>query len=210
MRAAPPIDNQPIIDQLSIDVDGHLGAQGIGGVHDHADEDRVPISARVPPDISRFGSTSRCAMSGERPAQSGFEADFAGSEARLAGVVRPGEPSSVIFRMTRRAEAYLVMEEAMTRRPPKLAALLTSLVLAAATAVVGSGPAAAGEGGSLRAESGQHVEGAEESVGGDLAVVEDDDSITVDDLRSLVAQFEATGEVTYAGARRDGVSTPLR
>jgi hypothetical protein len=67
---------------------------------------------------------------------------------------------------------------------------------------VGSGPAAAGEGDSLRAESGQHVEGAEESVGGDLAVVEDDDPITVDDLRSLVAQFEATGEVTFAGARR--------
>jgi hypothetical protein len=94
------------------------------------------------------------------------------------------------------------MEEAMTRRTSPRIAGLASLVLAAATAVVGSGPAAAGEGDSLRAESGQHVEGAEESVGGDLAVVEDDDPITVDDLRSLVAQFEATGEVTFAGARR--------
>jgi hypothetical protein len=94
------------------------------------------------------------------------------------------------------------MEEAMTRRTSPRVAGLASLVLAAATAVVGSGPAAAGEGDSLRAESGQHVEGAEESVGGDLAVVEDDDPITVDDLRSLVAQFEATGEVTFAGARR--------
>ena len=90
----------------------------------------------------------------------------------------------------------------MTRRTSPRIAGLASLVLAAATAVVGSGPAAAGEGDSLRAESGQHVEGAEESVGGDLAVVEDDDPITVDDLRSLVAQFEATGEVTFAGARR--------
>jgi hypothetical protein len=95
------------------------------------------------------------------------------------------------------------MEEAMTRRTsPRVAGLLASLVLAAATAVVGTGPAAAGEGDSLRAESGQHVEGAEESVGGDLAFVEDDDPITVEDLRSLVAQFEATGEVTFAGARR--------
>jgi hypothetical protein len=95
------------------------------------------------------------------------------------------------------------MEEAMTRRTPKLAALLASLVLATATAVVGIGPAAAGEGDSLRAESGQHVDRAEESVGSDVAVVEDeDDPITVDDLRSLVAQFEATGEVTFAGARR--------
>lgn len=90
----------------------------------------------------------------------------------------------------------------MTRRTPKLAALLASLVLATATAVVSTGPATAGEDDSLRAESGQHVDGAGESVDGDLAVLEDDDPITVDDLRSLVAQFEGTGEVTFAGARR--------
>jgi hypothetical protein len=96
------------------------------------------------------------------------------------------------------------MEEAMSRRTASnVAALLASLVLATATAVVGSGPAAAGDGDSLRAESGQHVDGAEESVGSDVvAVGEDDDPITVDDLRSLVAHFEATGEVTFAGARR--------
>jgi hypothetical protein len=94
------------------------------------------------------------------------------------------------------------VEEAMTRRTPKVAALLASLVLAAATAVVGTGPAAAGERDSLRAESGRHVDGAEKPESRDAAVVEDDDPITVDDLRSLVAQFEATGEVTYAGARR--------
>jgi hypothetical protein len=106
--------------------------------------------------------------------------------------------------MTGRAEAYLVMEEAMRRRTaPNVAALLASLVLATATAVAGTGPATAGEGDSLRAASGQHVDGAEESVGSDVVVVEDeDDPITVDDLRSLVAQLEATGEVTFAGARR--------
>jgi hypothetical protein len=93
------------------------------------------------------------------------------------------------------------VEEAMTRRTPKVAALLASLVFAAATAVVGTGPAAAGERDSLRAESGQHVDGAEEPESRDAAVIEDD-PITVDDLRSLVARFEATGEVTYAGARR--------
>ena len=50
----------------------------------------------------------------------------------------------------------------MSRRTASnVAALLASLVLATATAVVGSGPAAAGDGDSLRAESGQHVDGAE-------------------------------------------------
>jgi hypothetical protein len=104
--------------------------------------------------------------------------------------------------MTKRAEAYLVMEEAMTRRTPKLAALLTSLVLAAATAVLSAGPAAAGEGDSLRAEPGQHVDATGESASGGVAVAEDDDPVTVDDLRNLVAQFEATGEVTFFGALR--------
>jgi hypothetical protein len=102
--------------------------------------------------------------------------------------------------MTKRAEAYLVMEEAMTRRTPKLAALLTSLVLAAATAVVSAGPAAARAGDPLHEKPGHYVDTGESASGG--VAIGEDDPVTVDDLRSLVAQFEATGEVTYAGARR--------
>lgn len=90
----------------------------------------------------------------------------------------------------------------MMRRTPKLAALLVALVLAVATAVMSAGPAAADEGDSLRAEPGQHVDDTGASTSGGVAVAEDDGPITVDDLRSLVAQFEATGEVIFAGARR--------
>lgn len=89
----------------------------------------------------------------------------------------------------------------MTRRASTVAALLASLALAMASAVVSSGPAVAGAGDFLLVESGQPVEGTEQSVG-EPAVAEGDDPVTVDDLRSLVALFEATGEVTYAGARR--------
>jgi len=89
----------------------------------------------------------------------------------------------------------------MTRRTPKLAALLASLVLAAATAVVSAGPAAAREGDPLHEKPGHYVDTGESASGG-VAVAEDDDPVTVDDLRNLVAQFEATGEVTFFGALR--------
>ncbi len=70
----------------------------------------------------------------------------------------------------------------MTRSRPRVAALLASVVLATAGIGVTTGPAVASEADALRAEAAE--------------------SITVEDLRSLVAQFEATGEVTFAGARR--------
>ncbi len=66
--------------------------------------------------------------------------------------------------------------------------------LAVAAVVAATGPAAAGGAGAF------HVAGS-----ADLAAVQDE-SITVDDLRRLVAEFEATGEVTFAGARRLEIS----
>jgi len=87
----------------------------------------------------------------------------------------------------------------MTRGTPKAAALLASVVLATSAVVVSAGPAAAGGGGSVSA--GHYAEGVGGSVNSGVEVVEDD-PITVDDLRSLVAQFEATGEVTFFGALR--------
>lgn len=72
-----------------------------------------------------------------------------------------------------------------TRNPRRMAALLATLVLAAASAVVSAGPATAGE-----------------SANSAGVAVEANDPITVDDLHNLVAQFEGTGEVTFAGARR--------
>ena len=87
----------------------------------------------------------------------------------------------------------------MTRGTPKAAALFASVVLATSAVVVSAGPAAAGGGGSVSA--GHHAEGVGDSVNSGVEVVEDD-PITVDDLRSLVAQFEATGEVTFFGALR--------
>ena len=87
----------------------------------------------------------------------------------------------------------------MTRRTPKAAALFASVVLATSAVVVSAGPAAAGGGGSVSA--GYYAEGVGDSVNSGVEAVEDD-PITVDDLRSLVAQFEATGEVTFFGALR--------
>jgi hypothetical protein len=66
--------------------------------------------------------------------------------------------------------------------------------LAVAAVVAATGPAAASGAGAF------HVAGST-----DVAAVQDE-SITVDDLRRLVAEFEATGEVTFAGARRLEIS----
>lgn len=72
------------------------------------------------------------------------------------------------------------------------AALLAALVLATATAALTSISAAADEGDSTA-----------------IVIADTDDTPTVDDIRSLVAQFEATGEVTFAGARRMEIALRL-
>lgn len=88
------------------------------------------------------------------------------------------------------------------RRMPRITALLAGLALVLAAVVVGTSPAAAGEASALHVAAHQ-LAGPGASASADVADVQDEEEpITIDDLRQLVAQFEAAGEVTFAGARR--------
>jgi hypothetical protein len=80
------------------------------------------------------------------------------------------------------------------RRISMIAAPATAL--AVAVVVPATSPAtASGAAGGLNAPGSADI----------MAVQDETEPISVDDLRQLVAQFEATGEVTFSGARRLGI-----